>query len=192
VTVTGPRSGRARRRRYGGPLVTGSAVARIHAPPNAIVGNAGNTAALRRAYRPAGRPAGRLSGRRPGDIYFALVTPVSGLLIENVVFTINRFANCGSGVIIARPEFAAGELALTYCILVVFVFFAVVLANLRRSTPGLGAGVTRSSARAAGSLGMDPITTRMLLSGLGATVAGVGGAPLAINYFDLKNLGGSP
>jgi branched-chain amino acid transport system permease protein len=115
-----------------------------------------------------------------GDIYFALVTLAFGLLIENVVFTINRFANYGSGVIIARPGFAAGDLALTYCILVVFVFFAVVLTNLRRSTPGLGAGVTRSSSRAARSLGMNPITTRMLLSGLGATVAGIGGALLAV------------
>ena len=112
------------------------------------------------------------------------------MLIENVVFTINCFANYGSGVIIARPGLAAGELALTYCILVVFVFFAVVLANLRRSTAGLGAGVTRSSARAARSLGMNPITTRMLLSGLGATAAGISAARCSPLIKDFP--GGSP
>ncbi len=43
---------------------------------------------------------------RLGDLYLALVTLTFGLLMENLVFTRDTFAKFGSGVNIARPDFA--------------------------------------------------------------------------------------
>jgi branched-chain amino acid transport system permease protein len=115
-----------------------------------------------------------------GDMYFALVTLAFGLFMENVVFSVNSLSNYGSGVVIARPGFATGNVALTYCILVLFLIFGAVFINLRRSTLGFGSATTRSSARAAQAVGMNPRTIRVVLSGLAALVAGIGGSLLAL------------
>ena len=118
---------------------------------------------------------------RLGDLYLALVTLTFGLLMENLVFTRDTFAKFGSGVNIARPDFATGDVAFTYLGLVVFCVIALVVVNLRRSTPGLALGALRSSSDATRTIGISVLQMKVLVAGMAAFVAGVGGALLAVD-----------
>ncbi|HSY14537.1 MAG TPA: ABC transporter permease, partial [Jatrophihabitantaceae bacterium] len=93
---------------------------------------------------PAGLVVGAL-GAALGDTYFALITLAFGLLIENLVFTMNRFANYGSGVVINRPGFATSDRSLTYLMFAVFIVVGLLVTNLSRSTLGMAAAAARSS-----------------------------------------------
>ena len=118
---------------------------------------------------------------RLGDLYLALVTLTFGLLMENLVFTRDAFAQFGSGVNIARPDFATGDTAFTYLCLAVFCTVALVIVNLRRTTTGLALGAVRSSPDASRTIGVSVLQMKVLVAGLAAFVAGVGGALLAVD-----------
>jgi branched-chain amino acid transport system permease protein len=128
---------------------------------------------------PMGVVIGLLSIRL-GDIYLALVTLTFGLLMENLVFTRNTFTNLGNGVALARPGFAHSDRAFTYLGLVVFALVALVVINMRRSTTGMALSAVRSSRPAAGTLGISVIATKVLVAGLAAAVAAIGGALYAM------------
>jgi branched-chain amino acid transport system permease protein len=128
---------------------------------------------------PMGVVIGLLSIRL-GDIYLALVTLTFGLLMENLVFTRNTFTNLGNGVALARPGFAHSDRAFTYLGLVVFALVAHVVINIRRSTTGMALSAVRSSRPAAGTLGISVIATKVLVAGLAAAVAAIGGALYAM------------
>ena len=117
---------------------------------------------------------------RLGTLYIALVTLTFGLLMENLAFTRPDFANFGSGVNLARPEFANGDVEFTYLALAVFCIIALVVVNLRRSTTGLALGAVRSSGDASRTMGISVLQMKLLVGGLAAFVAGIGGALLAI------------
>jgi branched-chain amino acid transport system permease protein len=118
---------------------------------------------------------------RLGDLYLALVTLTFGLLMENLVFTRDTFANFGSGVNIARPAFATSDTVFTYVGLGVFCLIALIIVNLRRATTGLALGAVRSSSDASRTIGVSILQMKVLVAGLAAFVAGVGGALLAID-----------
>jgi branched-chain amino acid transport system permease protein len=118
---------------------------------------------------------------RLGDVYLALVTLTFGLLMENLVFSRNTFANFGSGVILARPSFARSDRVLCYLALALFGVVALLIVNLRRSTTGLALGAVRTSRPAARVLGVSVLQTKVLVAGLGAFVAGLGGALLTVS-----------
>jgi hypothetical protein len=82
--------------------------------------------------------------------------------------------------VIAAPRFATGDHALIYCCLAVFAVLALVIVNVRRSTTGLGFAAVRASPAAARTIGVSAVQTKLLLAGLAAFVAGIGGAMLAI------------
>ena len=46
-----------------------------------------------------------------GDVYLALVTLTFGVLMDNLVFSLNVFSQYGTGVVISRPEFASSDRA---------------------------------------------------------------------------------
>ena len=118
---------------------------------------------------------------RLGDLYVALVTLSFGLLVETLVFTLNRFTQGGLGVTINRPTFASGNLAFSYFALVVFLIFAALIVNLRRSTSGLALRAVRDSEAASRTLGVSVVQVKVIVGALGAFVAGVGGAFLAMD-----------
>ena len=62
----------------------------------------------------------------------------------------------------------------------VFAVFAILIVNLRRSTTGLALNAVRWSETASRTMGLSVIQMKMLVSGLAAFVAGVGGGLYAI------------
>ncbi|WP_017936472.1 branched-chain amino acid ABC transporter permease/ATP-binding protein [Nocardioides sp. Iso805N] len=64
-------------------------------------------------------------------------------------------------------------------VLVAFVLFAVMVANLRRGTSGRRLIAVRSNERAAASLGVAVAQTRVVAFALGSVIAGAGGSLLA-------------
>jgi branched-chain amino acid transport system permease protein len=119
---------------------------------------------------------------RLGNLYIALVTLTFGLLMERLVFNLQDFANFGAGVAVARPEFASTDKGFIYFALGVFALFAILTVNLRRSTTGLALNAVRWSENASRTMGLSVITMKMLVSGLAAFVAGVGGGLYALSF----------
>jgi branched-chain amino acid transport system permease protein len=117
---------------------------------------------------------------RLGDLYVALVTLTFGLLVEGLVFTMNRFAEGGLGVVLNRPSFAQGNMAFSYLTFAVFVVFAILTLNLRRSTSGLALRAVRDSEPASRTLGLSVLQVKIIVGALGAFVAAVGGGFLAM------------
>jgi branched-chain amino acid transport system permease protein len=118
---------------------------------------------------------------RLGELYVALATLTFGLLVEQLVFTRNRFLQGGLGVIVNRPKFATDDLAFSYLAFAFFLIFALLIWNLRRSTSGLALRAVRDSTAASRTLGLSVVQVKVLVSALGAFVAAVGGGFLAMD-----------
>jgi branched-chain amino acid transport system permease protein len=118
---------------------------------------------------------------RLGDLYVALVTLAFGLLIETLIFTLSRFAQGGLGVTLNRPSFASKDFAFCYLALGVFLVFAILTINLRRSTSGLALHAVRDSEAASRTLGVSVVQVKVIVGALGAFVAAVGGGFLALD-----------
>ena len=116
---------------------------------------------------------------RLGDLYVALVTLTFGLLMEQLVFKLDRYYNFGQGVSVGRPDFATGSNAFAYLMIIVFCIFGLLVFNLRKSTAGLALSAVRTSLPASQTLGISVLAMKVLVSGLGAFVAGVAGGFLA-------------
>jgi branched-chain amino acid transport system permease protein len=117
---------------------------------------------------------------RMGDLYVALVTLTFGLLVENVVFNRALFFNNGVGTPVFPPQFASGDRALVYLTIAVFAVIAIFIVNLRRSTTGMGMTAVRFSIIGSKSLGISVVRMKIMMAGLAAFVAGIGGGLLAI------------
>jgi branched-chain amino acid transport system permease protein len=115
-----------------------------------------------------------------GTLYVALVTLSFGLLIETLVFSIQRFDQYGAGVILARPSFATSDDDFIYFGLVVFCIVAFLVMNVRRATTGLSLAAVRSSERGARSIGLSVLSAKLIAAGVGSFVAGLGGGMMAI------------
>jgi branched-chain amino acid transport system permease protein len=118
---------------------------------------------------------------RMGDLYVALVTLTFGLLFENLVFSRYLFQNNDLGIPISKPHLVAGGRVFTWFALAVFAVVALITVNLRNSTTGLALGAVRSSEMAAKTIGISVLRMKVLLGGLAAFVAGIGGAMLALS-----------
>jgi branched-chain amino acid transport system permease protein len=121
---------------------------------------------------------------RLGDIYVALVTLTFGLVTEMLVLDQNVFANFGRGVAVSPPHFATGPRVFTWLELAIFGLLGLGILNLRRSTTGLALNAARWSLPAARTTGIAVLQVKVLVSGLAAFVAGLGGALLAIALGD--------
>ena len=128
-------------------------------------------------------PVGLLIGVltiRLGDLYVALVTLTFGLLMDHLVFSRDVFVNGGLGVPVDRPTFATDDQTMTYVGLAVFVVVAAAILNLRHSTTGLALGAVRTSPAGAKTVGVPVVRMKVVVTGLAAGVAGIGGALLAV------------
>jgi branched-chain amino acid transport system permease protein len=119
---------------------------------------------------------------RLGNLYVALVTLTFGLLMERLVFNLSDFSQFGAGVAVARPDFATSDRAFTYLALAIFAIIAILIVNLRRSTTGLALNAVRWSENASRTMGLSVIQMKMIVSGLAAFVAGVGGGLFAVAH----------
>src|SRR3954454_20695220 len=117
---------------------------------------------------------------RLGDLYVALGTLTFGLLVQGLVFTRARFLQGGFGVTVDRPGFATGDFRFAYLALAVFLAFAVLTVNLRRSTSGLALHAVRDSAPAARTVGLSVVQVKVIVGALAAFTAAVGGGFLAM------------
>jgi branched-chain amino acid transport system permease protein len=128
-------------------------------------------------------PFGLLVGAltvRMGNLYVALVTVTFGILVDNTIFQQTFGFNNGYGVTVNPPTFATGHRALAYTIIGVFILISALLVNLRRSTSGLVLAAVRASPTGARTLGINVVQMKVLLGGVAAFVAGIGGGLLAI------------
>src|SRR4051794_38969954 len=118
---------------------------------------------------------------RLGDLYVALGTLTFGLLVGGLVFTRSRFLQGGFGVSVSRPGFATGDFAFAYLALAVFLAFAILTINLRRSTSGLALHAVRDSEPAARTLGLSVVQVKVIVGAVAAFTAAVGGGYLAMD-----------
>jgi branched-chain amino acid transport system permease protein len=128
-------------------------------------------------------PIGVLIGAltiRLGDLYVALVTLSFGLLIDQVVYSQPRFMPGMGGITMGRPSFALSDQAFAYFALAVFLIVGIAVVNLRRSSSGLAVSAIRWSPPAARTLGIQVVQMKLVLSGVAAFVAGLGGALLSM------------
>jgi branched-chain amino acid transport system permease protein len=103
--------------------------------------------------------------------------------MDNLVFTLDRFTRYGTGVVVTRPHFATGDLQFTCFVLGVFVLFALIVYNLRRSTTGLGVAAVRWSRDGAQTIGVSAIQMNVTVTTVGAFVAAIGGGLISLyNY----------
>jgi branched-chain amino acid transport system permease protein len=117
---------------------------------------------------------------RLGQLYIALVTLTFGFLMDQLVFARNVFAQRGLGVTLIPPAFAATDAAMTLFGLAVFGVIAYFTVNIRRSTTGLALNAVRWSEPAARTIGLNPRQSKLLISGVAAFAAAVGGGLLAL------------
>jgi len=133
-------------------------------------------------------PIGVLIGAltiRLGELYVALVTLSFGLLVDKVIFSRIEFLPGQGGVRMGRPGFAVGDRAFAYFGLAIFLAIGLFIVNLRRSSSGMAISAIRWSEPAARTLGLRVVRMKLLLSGIAAFVAGLGGALLSM--YDLSN-----
>jgi len=149
--------------------LTASQLAVTHGWPVLAAIAAGGLVAL-----PMGLVVGFLSIRL-GDLYVALFTLTFGLLMENLVFTLNIFVNQGIGLSMNRPSFATGDRPFAYLCLAAFVIVSLFVFNLRRSTSGLALNAVRWSEPAAKTIGISVVQMKVIVAGLAAMVAAIGG-----------------
>jgi branched-chain amino acid transport system permease protein len=119
---------------------------------------------------------------RLGNLYVALVTLTFGLLMERLIFSLDDFANFGAGIAVNRPDIAISDRAFTYMTLTFFAVIAILIVNLRRSTTGLALNAVRWSENASRTMGLSVVQMKMLVAGLAAFVAGVGGGLYAVGH----------
>ena len=118
---------------------------------------------------------------RLGNLYVALVTLTVGLLFDDLVFTQQIFSNYSIGVNVNLPSFASSPRAFTYLALGVFAVASLVILNLQRSTTGLALNAVRWSPVGVRTIGISVLQMKVLVSGIAACVAGIGGAMYALS-----------
>ena len=132
-------------------------------------------AADRRGHRPAHDPA-RQPLRRAGDADVRAPHGAAGLQPEGLRAT-SAPASPSPARSSRSPTAASSTSALA-----VFAIIAILIVNLRRSTTGLALNAVRWSENASRTMGLSVIQMKMLVSGLAAFVAGVGGGLYAVAY----------
>lgn len=117
---------------------------------------------------------------RLGDLYVALVTLTFGLLMENLVFSDSTFLNQGLGRDLNTPSFLQSNRAMSYFLIAIFVVIALFVVNVRRSTTGMALTAVRRSEPAAKTLGISVLQMKVIVAGIAAFIAGIGGGLYAL------------
>jgi branched-chain amino acid transport system permease protein len=117
---------------------------------------------------------------RLGGLYLALATLAFSQLVKFLVFEREDFANLNAGVQIGRPDLFGidfdSRVSFYILLTAIFCLVAMLVVNLRRSTTGLVLTAVRSSEPAAATIGVSIVRTKIIVFGLSAFIAGLGGA----------------
>ncbi len=116
---------------------------------------------------------------RVGDLYLALATLALAVLVDNTYFELPSVNNFDQGVDVPRPEGFGDDLPFYYLLVACFLVVALLVRNVRRSTTGLELDAMRSSEQAVATIGVGIVRSKLVVFGLSAFVAGVGGALFA-------------
>jgi ABC-type branched-subunit amino acid transport system ATPase component/branched-subunit amino acid ABC-type transport system permease component len=125
-----------------------------------------------------------LPALRLGGIALALATLALALLGNSVLFQIGSLGNFSQGWVIKRPKLGILDLShdrvATGVLLVLVLLTIWLITNLARSATGRAVMAVRSSQPAAAASGVPPTATKLIIFGLSAVVAGLGGVMLAV------------
>ena len=119
-----------------------------------------------------------LPSLRIGDLYLALLTLGFALVIEQSVWQRPEYDNFGAGLKIARPFGLqiTDRLEMYAIVAVVFAVVGLLIVNMKRATSGLIFAAIRSSEPASMTSGISIVRAKLVLFGISAFVAGLGGA----------------
>jgi len=119
-----------------------------------------------------------LPSLRIGDLYLALFTLGFALLVEQLIWTRDEYDNFGAGIRMDRPfGLQITDRVQMYAIVaVVFAIVALAIVNLKRATSGLVFAAIRSSEPASSTSGISIVRAKLVLFGISAFIAGLGGA----------------
>jgi len=124
-----------------------------------------------------------LPAMRWAGLYLALGTLAFAFLVDNLIFTIPRYNNFGSGPSLARPSLGgftfSSDRSFFYLTVVVFAVIGFFVIRLRSSTQGLLLGAVRGSERASASIGYSTVRAKLALFAISSFVAGIGGGMYA-------------
>jgi branched-chain amino acid transport system permease protein len=125
-----------------------------------------------------------LASLRLGSLYLALATLGFAMLMDNLIFPINRFDQLSQGVFVDRPSIfgirLATDMRFYFFALAVFAVAALLVANVRSSTSGKELAAMRSTEPAAAMLGVRIISLKTAVFTLSAFIAAVGGGVMAM------------
>ncbi len=137
---------------------------------------------------------------RVRGIYLAIATLGLAVTLQNLIFDSAKLTGGTTGTIIPNPKLFGidlgailhGDRYAIFCI-VVFALAAIAVANLRRGRSGRRLLATRANERAAASLGINPMISRLYAFGLSSGIAAVGGILItfrnpAIVYTEFETL----
>jgi sulfate-transporting ATPase len=137
---------------------------------------------------------------RVRGIYLAIATLGLAVTLQNLIFDSAKLTGGTTGTIIPDPKLFGidlgailhGDRYAIFCI-VVFTIAAIAVANLRRGRSGRRLLATRANERAAASLGINPMISRLYAFGLSSGIAAVGGILItfrnpAIVYTEFETL----
>jgi ABC-type branched-subunit amino acid transport system ATPase component/branched-subunit amino acid ABC-type transport system permease component len=137
---------------------------------------------------------------RVRGIYLAIATLGLAVTLQNLIFDSAKLTGGTTGTIIPDPKLFGidlgailhGDRYAIFCI-VVFTLAAIAVANLRRGRSGRRLLATRANERAAASLGINPMISRLYAFGLSSGIAAVGGILItfrnpAIVYTEFETL----
>jgi branched-chain amino acid transport system permease protein len=100
--------------------------------------------------------------------------------MDNLVLQHTSFMNGGLGLTLNRPSFASSTIGVTMFTLATFCILGFIVYRIRASTAGMALAAIRSSQLGSRTLGIRVVRSKLLVSGLAAFIAAVGGALLAL------------
>jgi ABC-type branched-subunit amino acid transport system ATPase component/branched-subunit amino acid ABC-type transport system permease component len=137
---------------------------------------------------------------RTRGINLAIATLGLAAALQNLIFDNGNLTGGSTGTIIPTPKIFGvdidailhGDRYAIFCI-VVFTILALAVANLRRGRSGRRLLATRANERAAASLGINPMASKLFAFGLSSGIAAVGGVLItfrspAIIYTNFETL----
>jgi len=136
-------------------------------------------------------PAGNLIGFiavRVHGLYLALMTLAFAFLADSLFFQSNSISGGVGGIPVPRPAGFRGDKLFFYLVLGFLILFSLIAVNLRTGRTGRVLAAMRDSETASRSLGIPVTKYKVLIFGLSAFIAGMGGVLFAMILETADNL----
>jgi branched-subunit amino acid ABC-type transport system permease component len=117
---------------------------------------------------------------RLGGIYLALATFAFALMFDSILVPLDWVGGGPVPLDVPRPELVSGDHAFFLFSVVVLAVTGTLVLFVRRGTTGKFLDALRGSEMAAGAIGINPSSNRVLAFALSAGIAGLGGGLFAM------------